>query len=127
MIGGVVNSHLEATVRLTVRGRNGRTRRITAVIDSGSNGFLSLPAAIIEELHLPWKARASAELADGRETEFDVYRGVVVWDRQRMPIDIDESDSAPLIGMELLRGFRMQMDIVPGGKVTIRSLRDQSE
>jgi predicted aspartyl protease len=93
MIVGVVNSNLEATLRLTVRGPGGRTRRITALIDSGSDGFLSLPLAIIEELDLPWKARTSAELADGSETEFDTYRAIAVWDRRRVPIDVDESET----------------------------------
>jgi hypothetical protein len=63
MIKGVVNSDLEATLRLIVRGPDGRTRRITAVIDCGSNGFLSLPLTMIEELDLPWKARTLAEWA----------------------------------------------------------------
>jgi clan AA aspartic protease len=123
MILGAVNSDLEATLRLTVRGLDGQTRRITAVIDSGSDGYLTLPLAIIEELGLPWKARTSAELADGSETEFDTYRGIVVWDRGRCPIDVDASESAPLVGTALLAGFEMKAQFRPGGKVTIKPLR----
>jgi clan AA aspartic protease len=122
MIVGVVNSDLEATLRLTVRGLDGQTRRITAVIDSGCNGFLSLPLAIIEELGLPWKARTSAELADGSETEFDTYRGIVVWDRRRCPIDVDASDTAPLVGTALLADFEMKAQFRQRGKVTIKPL-----
>src|SRR5436309_2431830 len=98
MIVGVVNAGLEATLRLTVCGTDGQTRRITAVIDSGSDGFLSLPLAMIKELGLPWKARTSVELADGSEGEFDTYRGVVIWIRRRCPIEIDASETAPLVG-----------------------------
>ena len=123
MILGVVNSDLEATVRLTVRGSDGQTRRITAVIDSGSDGFLCLPLTIIEELGLPWKARTGAELADGSETEFDTYRGIVIWDRRRCPIDVDASNSAPLVGTALLANFEMKAQFRPGGKVTIKPLR----
>jgi clan AA aspartic protease len=126
MIVGVVNSELEATLRLTVRGFDGQTRRITAVIDSGSDGFLSLPSAIIEELGLPWKARTSAELADGSETEFNTYRGTAVWDRRRCPIDVDACEPVPLVGTALLAGFEMKVQFRPGGKVTIKPLCRQS-
>jgi predicted aspartyl protease len=50
MIVGVVNSDLEATLRLTVRGPNGQMRRIKAVIDTGFDGFLTLPSAIVADL-----------------------------------------------------------------------------
>jgi clan AA aspartic protease len=123
MIVGVVNANLEATLRLTVRGLDGLTRRITAVIDSGSDGFLSLPLAIIEELGLPWKARTSAELADGSATEFDTYRGIVVWDRRRCNIDIDEAEIMPLVGTALLANFEMTAQFRARGKVRIKPLR----
>jgi clan AA aspartic protease len=125
VIAGVVNADLEATLRLTVRGLDGQTRRITAVIDTGSDGFLSLPLAIIEELGLPWKARTGAELADGSETEFDTYRGILIWDRRRVPIDVDASNSAPLVGTALLANFEMKAQFRSGGKVTIKPLRRQ--
>ena len=38
MITGVVNAHFEATIRLTLRGPNGQTRKVDAVIDTGFDG-----------------------------------------------------------------------------------------
>ena len=50
MMTGVVNSDLEATIRLTIRGTDGRSRRITAVIDTGFDGWLSVPPSLVAEL-----------------------------------------------------------------------------
>lgn len=116
---GAVTRHDEAIIRVTVRGPSGRRRRIRAVIDTGFDGSLSLPPSIIEELELPWFRRGEAELANGSVTVFDVYRATVVWNRRRVAIHVDEAETAPLVGMELMRGFRLQVDVVPGGEVSI--------
>ena len=123
MIVGVVNSELEATLRLTVRGPSGQSRLIKAVIDTGFNGFITLPPVIIDELGFVWKSRTGAILADGSETEFDTYRGILVWNRRRHLIDIDESDTTPLVGTALLANFEMKAQFRAGGKVTIKPLR----
>lgn len=54
MIEGVVNAAYEAVVTLILHGPGGRTREIEAVIDTGYNGFLTLPAALVAELRLPF-------------------------------------------------------------------------
>ena len=43
MIEGVVNAAYEAVIRLSLRGPSGQAREIDAVIDTGFNGFLTLP------------------------------------------------------------------------------------
>jgi clan AA aspartic protease len=123
MITGTINGSLDAIIRLTVRGPTARTRRIRAVIDTGFNGTLTLPPALIADLELPWYRRAFAELGDGSETVFDVYRAVITWDRSRRTIRVDEADTMPLVGMELMQGFRLTMDVVRHGMMTIKPLR----
>lgn len=54
MMTGVVNTHLEALVRLTVRGPGGQEEEIEGVIDTGFDGSLSLPSTLIDALSLPW-------------------------------------------------------------------------
>ena len=43
MIVGHVNSFCEAIVRLTVRGFVAGERKVEAVVDTGYNGYLTLP------------------------------------------------------------------------------------
>src|SRR5437870_4899519 len=102
MITETINSALEGTLRMTVRGPLGRGKRISAVIDTGYNGSLTLPPAMIAYLELPWMKSDSAILADGSTTAFEIYVGIVVWDRRAIRILVDEANTTPLVGMELL-------------------------
>ncbi len=43
MIEGFVNANLEAVITIPLRGPTGQTREIDAVIDTGFNGYLTLP------------------------------------------------------------------------------------
>ena len=54
MIEGSVNAAYEAVVALSLQGPGGRTRDIEAVVDTGYSGFLTLPAALVAELGLPF-------------------------------------------------------------------------
>jgi predicted aspartyl protease len=54
MIHGVVSRNSEATISLVIVNENRQTKLITAVIDTGYTGFLSLPSEIITELNLSW-------------------------------------------------------------------------
>jgi predicted aspartyl protease len=64
-----------------------------------------------------------ARLADGSEILFDVYEAVVTWDGMERNILVDEADTEPLIGMKLLRGYELKMQVVSGGKVTIKRVQ----
>lgn len=119
---GVVTADGEAVIRLTLRGPTGRSEQVRGVIDTGYTGPLTLPSAVISRLDLPWSRRGLAILADGSEIEYDVYEAVVVWDRRRRLIEIDESDSDPLVGMAMLEGFELNVQVRPRGKVTITRL-----
>jgi len=48
MIRGKVNSRFEAAIPPTVLGASDQRHTITAVIDTGYNGFLTLPLSIVE-------------------------------------------------------------------------------
>ena len=50
MIIGVVNAHTEATVRLIVQAAGGREQEIEAILDTGFNGSLTLPPAVVASL-----------------------------------------------------------------------------
>jgi clan AA aspartic protease len=103
-------------------GPKGAPHEIDAVVDTGFTAFLTLPADLISSLGLTWKNYGRGILADGSECLFDVYRGRVNWDGQSRWIDIDEADSDPLVGMALLEGFELTVQVREGGAVTIRPL-----
>jgi clan AA aspartic protease len=122
MMQGVVNLRREATLPLVVGNDSGQRQVIDTVIDTGFNGFLTLPSAIITALDLPWSASDTVTLGDGSETLFDIYTATVIWDGEYHQIDIAASETESLIGMALLYGYRLQVDTVEGGSVKIEAL-----
>ena len=70
MIEGFVNANREAIVPLSLRGPEGQTREVNAVIDTGYSGALTLPHALVAELELPYVFSSKATLADDTEVGF---------------------------------------------------------
>ena len=122
MIHGVVNFRHELTLPLVVGNSDGQQEFVGTIIDTGFDGFLSLPSEIIIHLELPWRTSNIATLGDGSKTVFDFYTGTVIWDGQYRTIDIAESETEPLLGLAILRGYRLQVDNVEGGIVKIEAL-----
>lgn len=123
MIVGSVNSDREAIVRLMIVGPQGREREVEAIVDTGYTGYLTLPSGLASDLELPFLMQGSAILADGSEILFDIHEAMVDWAgrRRRALIDIAESDS--LLGMELLHGHELAVQVIAGGTVALHELR----
>jgi clan AA aspartic protease len=119
MIVGIVNADREATLLVTIIGSSGQIKEVEAVIDTGFTGYLTLPAAVITELGLPFAGREQATLADGSTLLLDVHSATVHWDGQGRRIEVDSAETAPLVGMGLLYGFRVTMEVLDAGSVTI--------
>ena len=113
----------EGVVRLSVFGRRGQRETVEAVVDTGYDGFLTLPPPMIRELELEWLSNGHAILADGSECLFDLHEGEVIWDRRHMFIQVDSSDATPLVGMRLLEGFELTMQVRPDGPVLITRMK----
>ena len=122
MITGLVTPDQEATIRLRVRGPGGSEQTVEAVVDTGFDGWLSLPSLLVAALGLRWRQRGRATLADGGESIFDIYEGTVVWDGQPRRVPVDEADTVPLVGMSLLEGYELNIQVRAGGAVTITAM-----
>ena len=122
MIVGFVNSLREAIIALEVHGSKDQIE-VDAILDSGFDGYVSLSRAMISNLGLKFRRRGRAVLADGGEIVFDVYEATVIWDGKPMRLEVDEADTDPLVGMALLDGYKMTIEVVPGGAVAIELLR----
>lgn len=119
MITGVVNERLEAVVSLEVRGPDGDARMIDAVIDTGYSGYLTLPGQVITTLGLPFMTTGRAALADGSTVRFSVYEAAALWDGQTRLLEVDEADTAPLLGMAMLEYHDLHVQVADGGRVTV--------
>jgi clan AA aspartic protease len=121
MIEGIVQGR-EPLIRLTIRGFRGRRQEIAAVVDTGYTGWLTLPPTVIGALNLRWRSFGRGTLADGSVSLFDVYQAKVLWDGRVRAVFVDEFDATPLVGMALLQGCELKMQVRAQGKVTIKRL-----
>lgn len=114
----------EARISLNLRGTSRKKfHEVNAVIDTGFTGTLCLPNATISKLGLRWEGIERGALADGSECLLDVFLAQVVWDGRERRILVYESDSEPLIGMSLLYGYELRVQVRDRGDVTIKWLR----
>ena len=121
MIEGVVNAAYEPLIALAVQGQSGQSRDIEAVVDTGFNGFLTLPTTLVSELGLPFVSIGRATLADGSEIAYAVYGVTVLWDGQALYVEADAADTTPLVGMLLLDGHDLSIQVRDGGRVVIQA------
>ena len=121
MIEGVVNAAYEATVTIHLQGPEGQTHDIEAVVDTGYNGFLTLPIALVAELGLPFAYVGQAVLANDTEVDFDIHYVTVIWDGQPRDIEVDATGSTALVGMWLLERHDLNIEVESGGRVVIQA------
>ena len=119
MIEGAVNAAHEAVVGLLVQGPSGRTRDVRAVVDTGFSRFLTLPPAMVTESGLAFTGIDRVFLADGSEVTLHVYDVTVLWDGQPRDVVAYVADATPLVGMALLAGHRLCVDVEDAGRVVI--------
>jgi clan AA aspartic protease len=122
MITGVVNAHLEATIRLPVQGPAGQQRDVEVIVDTGFIDSLTLPPSVIATLGLVWRFQASIRLADGSIQQIDIYTATVIWDGIPRSIEVEAIDAPPLLGTGLLVDHELRIQLRAGGSVTIEAL-----
>ena len=122
MITGKITTNREAIIELEVIGLNQSTKKVEAVIDTGFNGYLTLPNDLINYLKLQRAGSRHVTLGDGNVVVLDVYLAMVLWHRQQREVLALEADGGSLIGMSLLYGSRLVLEVIDNGDVTIESL-----
>ena len=101
MIRGIVTGH-EARIILQIRGRDKRFHAIKAIVDTGFDGWVSLPPMLVANLDLRWKGEGSGILADGSESRFDVCDAAVQWHGRARRVPVYAIGAMLLIGMAAL-------------------------
>ena len=115
-------TYLAARIAVNVAGRNTNFRTETAIIDTGFNGWLSLPENAIKELGLTYLGQRPAVQASGETRLFRIYGVLVSWDGDQRAVLVHQAEGTPLVGMGLLKGSRLTMDVQEGGDVIIEAI-----
>ena len=113
-----MNAAGEPVVRLALRGPSGLTREVDAVVDTGFTGFLTLPPAIVTALDLRRADVQVVVLADGSRATLTAHAVEVSWDGRLRDAFAYAAGSTPLIGIALMDGYRLCIDVERGGQVS---------
>ena len=122
MIRATINRQGEIETSLVIEGPSGQQQTVTGIIDTGFTGELTLPLSVISSLGLYWRTLGEAKLGNGRVVEFDIYSALVEWDGQKRFTYIEAAESDPLIGLKMLRGYKMEVDFTEGGSANLTRL-----
>ena len=122
MLTGRVNGDLQAWLTVEIMTPSGQPRSIEVALDTGFNGQIALPAITIQRLELSEESSRLAITATGDRVRLTTYYTTMMWHGEPRIIEVVEADSEPLLGMELLLGNRVTLDVLEGGPVTIYPL-----
>ena len=119
---GVVHDATLPTLTLGVSGEHSATVEVDFAIDTGFTEVMTLPPDIIDELNLQFNKEISLTLADGAAYSGVAYTGWVRWHDDIKEVEVISVDADPLVGMKLLAGSNLIIDVESGGTVTITEL-----
>ena len=108
-------------IRIVLHGPRG-AEAVAAVVDTGMQSALQLPAPLFERHRRGQPSDGSTRLADGRVVPQREAVVEVVLCGTRTRVLAEEMGDHLLIGMTLLSGHRLTVDCREGGPVTISPL-----
>ena len=121
MIRGIVNDYYEPMIRILL-GSGTINHEVEAVVDTGFDGYITLPPDLIDALRLPFLREERIMLANGLVEIAKVYECLIEWDGTQRLIEIQAADTNPLVGMSLMIGCEIRIETKVGGAVQITSL-----
>lgn len=118
MIQGIVVG-LQARIGLILRLPDNLEIEIECVVDTGLEGFLTLPSAVITKLGLHYLGQINAKLADNSNVATNVYFATILWNGVEKDVAVLGMGHRPLIGTALLEDYHLSIDFCDGGTVLV--------
>lgn len=121
MIRGEVNEYRHAVLRFRLFGPLA-SADVEAVVDTGFTGVMTLPPSAVAALGLVQVTQTIGILADGTSLEIDVYTAEAEWLGTRREVLDSALGDEVLVGMTLLDGHELRIEVRQGGAVEVRPL-----
>lgn len=115
--GSVVG--LQARIGVLLRSPERSEIEIECVVDTGFEGFLTLPSSFVADLGLPYLININANLANNANVETDVYLATIIWNGVERNVAVLAMGRRPLLGTALLEDYHLSVDFCEGGTVLI--------
>lgn len=122
MIVGRVDRAYDATIPVDILERGSRLHRLEVPIDTGFEGYLMLPLRIVHQFGMTLERRVTMTLANEQDSVFERYLSEVLWFGRPLTVSVLASENQSLVGKYLLAGTHIEIDMIPGGIVSIDTL-----
>jgi clan AA aspartic protease len=97
-------------------------RDVEFILDTGFDGYLTLPSRIIQSLVAEPFSPQTHLLADGSEMQSLVYRLTISWEGELREVEALVLETNPLLGTLCLEGYHLDIEATEGGEVLIEPL-----
>lgn len=121
MTTGYISEFGEVIIPIDIFDQRGRLRRIEAVVDTGFDYFVGLPAHIIRSLGLDWTGRVRMRVATDQTVRLESFVADVLWLGTRRPVYVVQTQSEILVGTHLLWESQLTAQFWEGGVVSVQS------
>ena len=115
MITGIVNPDFDPINQISICGSDGKVYTQDAIVDTGFNGWLSLPPDLIAKR----RGRAFLVMEVNASSMSIKYKAVLFSGGNFLTILIDEGDSEPLVSMSVMEGYQLMVQVPEGGHVEL--------
>ena len=119
---GIVTPEFKAAVHIVLLDGKGQSHEAEVFVDTGFNGNLSLSPALLEAIEAAFLEETTVQLADGSSVTFAVYAASLRWESSTRLIEIFATGGDFVLGMRLLEGSELKIEVKSGGVVTIEPL-----
>jgi clan AA aspartic protease len=92
------------------------------VIDTGFNGYLTLPVQAVSVMNLALYSSTPIKLADGSEALSAIHLATVVWDDVEKLVLVLASGYKPLLGTAMMEGYHLEIDFEDNGLVSLEKI-----
>ncbi|MEH2002602.1 MAG: clan AA aspartic protease [Nostoc sp.] len=110
---------LQARISVILRSIGGSEIELECVVDTGFEGFLTLPPTVVADLGLSYLSSIRANLADNSHVLTNVHQVTIIWNSVEREIPVLAMGRRPLIGTALLEDYHLSIDFCEGGTVLV--------
>jgi len=121
MIAGRVTPDLEVLVPIRLLGGSGAEREMDVGLDTGFTGYLVLPSEVLTAVDAQRVGSRMTRLGDDSRVPMDACLVTVLWHDEPRKVLALQSEGRSMIGLSLLYGCTVALEVVDGGYVSIQS------
>ncbi len=120
MTTGYISEFGEVIVPIDIFDQRGRLRRVEAIVDTGLDYFMALPARLVQSLGLDWVGRMRMRVGTEEMARFESFAADVSWLGARRRIYVLQTQSEILVGTRLLWESELTVQFWEGGSVNVQ-------